>query len=236
GLAVTRGPDGPLTVRLAGAWSLEHGVRAAARVEEALAADPPPRALRFDTEALERWDSGVLAFIAKLDDLASRRKVEVDRKALPSALQRLLDLAGAVSEKQQGAQKPPRPASWISRLGTGALAAWASTLSALAFLGEVTFSFGRLFTRHARFRWGDLAVIVQECGAQALPIVTLINFLVGMIIAFVGAVQLKKFGASIYIADLVAIATARELSSLMTAVIMSGRTGSGFAAQLGTMQ
>jgi len=234
-LAVTRGPDGALTVRLAGAWSLEHGLPDTTPVEEALAADPPPRALRFDTEGLERWDSGVLAFIAKLDDLASRRKVQVDRKALPSGLQRLLDLAGAVSEKQ-GAQQPPRPASWLSWLGTGALATRAATLNALAFLGEVTFSFGRLFTRQARFRWRDLAVIVQECGAQALPIVTLINFLVGMIIAFVGAVQLKRFGASIYIADLVAIATARELGSLMTAVIMSGRTGSGFAAQLGTMQ
>jgi phospholipid/cholesterol/gamma-HCH transport system permease protein len=161
--------------------------------------------------------------------------VDVDRKALPPGLQRLLTLAGTVSEKQ-GAQQPPKHVSWLGRLGAGALAARAATLSALAFLGEVTFSFGRLVTRRARFRWRDLGVIVQECGAQALPIVTLINFLVGMIIAFVGAVQLKKFGASIYIADLVAIATARELGCLMTAIIMAGRTGSGFAAQLGTMQ
>jgi phospholipid/cholesterol/gamma-HCH transport system permease protein len=234
-LAVTRGPDGTLIVRLAGTWSLEHGLPDTAAVEEALAADPPPRAVRFDTEALDRWDSGVLAFIAKLDDLARRRQVEVDRKALPPDLQRLLTLAGTVSEKE-GAQRPSKDVSWLARLGAAALTAWAATLSALAFLGEATFSFGRLLTGRARFRWRDLAVIVQECGAQALPIVTLINFLVGMIIAFVGAVQLKKFGASIYIADLVAIATARELGCLMTAVIMSGRTGSGFAAQLGTMQ
>ena len=234
-LTVTPGPDGTLIVRLAGTWSLEHGLPDTAAVEEALAADPPPRAVRFDTEALDRWDSGVLAFIAKLDDLARRRQVEVDRKALPPDLQRLLTLAGTVSEKE-GAQRPSKDVSWLARLGAAALTAWAATLSALAFLGEATFSFGRLLTGRARFRWRDLAVIVQECGAQALPIVTLINFLVGMIIAFVGAVQLKKFGASIYIADLVAIATARELGCLMTAVIMSGRTGSGFAAQLGTMQ
>ncbi len=234
-LAVARGPDGALIVRLAGAWSLEHGLPDTAPVEEALAADPPPRTVRFDTEGLDRWDSGVLAIIAKLDDLAHRRKVDVDRNGLPPGLQRLLTLAGTVSEKQ-GAQQPPGHVSRLARLGAGALAAWAATLSALAFLGEATLSFGRLVTRRARFRWRDLGVIVQECGAQALPIVTLINFLVGMIIAFVGAVQLKKFGASIYIADLVAIATARELGCLMTAVIMSGRTGSGFAAQLGTMQ
>jgi phospholipid/cholesterol/gamma-HCH transport system permease protein len=234
-LAVTRGPDGTLVVRLAGAWSLESGLPGMRPVEQALAADPPPRAVTFDTEALEHWDSGVLAFLAKVDDLAKQRGVTVDREALPAGPQRLLILAGTVSEKQ-GAKPPARPASRVARLGVGAIAAWDSTLNALAFLGDATMSFGRLFTGRARFRWRDFAVVVQECGAQALPIVTLINFLVGMIIAFVGAVQLKKFGASIYIADLVAIATARELGCLMTAVIMSGRTGSGFAAQLGTMQ
>jgi len=161
--------------------------------------------------------------------------VKVDRRSLPEGPQRLLTLAGTASEKQ-GTKPAPRPASLTARLGVAAIAAWDSTLNALAFLGDATMSLGRLFTGRARFRWRDFAVIVQECGAQALPIVTLINFLVGMIIAFVGAVQLKKFGASIYIADLVAIATARELGSLMTAVIMSGRTGSGFAAELGTMQ
>ena len=234
-LAVSRGSDDTLVVRLAGAWSLESGLPAMGPVEEALVADPPPRAVTFDTQALEHWDSGVLAFLTKVEDLAKQRGVKVDRRALPEGPQRLLTLAGTVSEKQ-GTKPSPRPASWTARLGVGAIAAWESTLNALAFLGDATLSFGRLLTGRARFRWRDFAVVVQECGAQALPIVTLINFLVGMIIAFVGAVQLKKFGASIYIADLVAIATARELGSLMTAVIMSGRTGSGFAAQLGTMQ
>ena len=78
--------------------------------------------------------------------------------------------------------------------------------------------------------------MLQESGPNALGIVTLINFLVGLIIAFVGAVQLQKFGASIYVADLVAIATVRELAPIMTGIIMAGRTGSGFAAELGTMQ
>src|SRR5438034_799283 len=93
----------------------------------------------------------------------------------------------------------------------------------------------RLVGGQATFRARDLALVVQECGPQALPIVTLINFLVGLIIAFVGAVELQKFGATIYVADLVAIATVRELGCIMTGIIMAGRTGSGFAAQLGTM-
>jgi len=90
--------------------------------------------------------------------------------------------------------------------------------------------------RSARFRIGDLAVVMQECGVQALPIVTLISILVGMILAFVGAVQLTRFGAQIYVADLVAIAVVREMGCIMTGIIMAGRTGSGFAAQLGSMK
>ena len=96
-------------------------------------------------------------------------------------------------------------------------------------------AFGRLVTGRARYRRVDLAIELQDAGARALPIVTLISFLVGMIMAFVGAVQLQQFGASIYVANMVAIAMAREMGAMMTAIIMAGRTGSAYAAQLGTM-
>jgi phospholipid/cholesterol/gamma-HCH transport system permease protein len=88
----------------------------------------------------------------------------------------------------------------------------------------------------ASFRRIDLLLLIEECGAQSLPIITLISVLVGLILAFVGAVQLKLFGAQIYVANLVAIAMAREMGALMTGIIMAGRTGAAFAAQLGTMQ
>ncbi len=78
--------------------------------------------------------------------------------------------------------------------------------------------------------------MIEDCGPKALPIVTLISFLVGLILAFMGAVQLRTFGAQIYVADLVAIGTTREMGCLMTAIIMAGRTGAAFAAQLGTMR
>src|SRR5215468_5847973 len=141
-LEVTRGPDGTLVVRLAGAWSLESGLPGMKPVEQALAADPPPRAVTFDTEALGHWNSGVLAFLTKVDDLATQRGVKVDHTALPKGPQRLLILAGSVSEKQ-GTKPPARPASLLARLGAGAIAAWEQTLNALAFLGDATMSFGR---------------------------------------------------------------------------------------------
>jgi phospholipid/cholesterol/gamma-HCH transport system permease protein len=106
----------------------------------------------------------------------------------------------------------------------------------LTFLGEMTVTVGRLFRRKARYRASDLALLIQQCGVQALPIVTLISFLVGVILAFVGAVQLKQFGAQIYVANLVGVAMVREMGAMMTAILMAGRTGAAFAAQLGTMK
>ena len=104
------------------------------------------------------------------------------------------------------------------------------------FIGEAVLACLRCVVGAARFRRVDLVLFMQECGAQALGIVTLISFLIGLILAFMGAVQLRQFGAQIYVADLVGLGMTREMGAVMTGVIMAGRTGAAFAAQLGTMQ
>jgi phospholipid/cholesterol/gamma-HCH transport system permease protein len=106
----------------------------------------------------------------------------------------------------------------------------------VSFLGENFQALGKLLRGRAQFRWSDAFLVMQECGPQALGIVALINFLIGLIIAFVGATQLAQFGATIYVADSVAIATVREMGCIMTGIILCGRTGAAFAAQLGTMK
>ena len=116
------------------------------------------------------------------------------------------------------------------------LKSWAGTIGLFAFLGECLLAMGNLLRGRARFRWSDAFLIVQQCGPQALGIVAMINFLVGLILAFVGATELMRFGASIYVADLVGVATVREMGCLMTGIILCGRTGAAFAAQLGTMR
>ena len=105
----------------------------------------------------------------------------------------------------------------------------------LGFIGEAVFALGAFLRGRARFRRVEFLMLLQECGAQALPIVTLICFLVGAILAFIGAVQLAMFGAQIYVANLVGMAMVLEMGAMMTAIIMAGRTGAAFAAQLGTM-
>lgn len=230
--AAERNEDGTLVIRLSGAWSLQGGIPPVADVERQI--DGAAR-VSFETGGLAAWDTSLLTFLRKLIDLSQTRHMDVDRSGLPSGIRRLLDLAEAVPERK-GARKEEVDRPVLERIGTTTIAAAGETLDTLAFLGELTKAFGRFFTLRARYRAWDLFLFIQECGAQALPIVTLISFLSGVILAFVGAVQLNLFGGQIYIADLVAIGMVREMGAIMTAVIMAGRTGAAFAAQLGTMK
>ncbi|MEB2283106.1 MAG: ABC transporter permease [Myxococcales bacterium] len=233
-IVIERSRDGTLLVRLAGAWTLATGVPPAADLERALAESPRPTRLVFDLAGLGPWDSGLVSFIIRAGELAAKREVQLDEATIPPGIRRLLALARRVPGAQP--RHVERPSSWLARVGLGALAVWSETRSMLAFLGEATLAFGRLLRGQARFRARDFWLLVQQAGADALPIVTLISFLVGTIFAFVGAVQLERFGATIYVADLVGIAIVREMGAVMTAIVMAGRTGAAYAAQLGTMK
>jgi len=227
--------DATLEVHLTGAWRLRGGLPSAALIKRELESAPTMRHIGFEARALTSWDSSVLAFLVEVSELCRIRGIDMDRTGLPSGLRRLLDLAEAVPEKK-GARKETVQMPFLERIGNTAIGAGTSLGEMLAFLGDMTLTFVRLFRMKVRFRAVDLFLLIQQSGAQALPIVTLISFLVGVILAFVGAVQLKQFGAQIYVADLVGIAMIREMGAMMTGIIMAGRTGAAFAAQLGTMK
>ena len=146
-----------------------------------------------------------------------------------------MELAEAVPEKKDAHIGAVRR-RWLERIGALSIGFGQSVGDFLAFVGEFSIAFANMMRGKARFQRSDLALTIQQCGANALGIVTLISFMVGVILAFMGAVQLSKFGASIYVADLVGIAMVRDMGAMMTAIIMSGRTGAAFAAQLGTMK
>ncbi len=235
GLSFAQTGDASLEVRLAGVWRLRGGLPSAALVEQQLETAPQVKKIAFESRELSSWDSSVLAFLVDVSELCRVRGVDMDRTTLPSGLRRLLDLAEAVPEKT-GARKETVQTPFLERIGNTAIG-WGTSLGEMvAFLGDMSLTFVQLFRMNVRFRAVDLFLLIQQAGAQALPIVTLISFLVGVILAFVGAVQLKQFGAQIYVADLVGIAMIREMGAMMTGIIMAGRTGAAFAAQLGTMK
>jgi phospholipid/cholesterol/gamma-HCH transport system permease protein len=163
------------------------------------------------------------------------RNVELRDEGLPEGVRRLLRLAQTVPERKDARRTVQAP-SLLQALGEHALQARAGARSMFAFFGENAIALGHLLRGRAQFRWPDALLAMQECGPQGLGIVAMINFLVGLILAFVGAIELKRFGASIYVADLVGIATVREMGCIMTGIIVCGRTGASFAAQLGTMK
>jgi len=163
------------------------------------------------------------------------RDIQQDRRGLPDGLRRLVELAEAVPEKK-GTRSAEAKAPFLQRIGNLTIGYGLSVGDFMAFLGDLTVAFWKFVRGKARYRRIDLVEVIQECGPSAVGIVTLISFLVGVILAFMGAVQLSQFGASIFVADLVCIGMTRDMGAIMTAIIMSGRTGAAFAAKLGTMK
>lgn len=146
-----------------------------------------------------------------------------------------MELALSVPEESEAKGKHVKKTE-LGKLGGHSLNIWHGFMNVAEFTGLSLLSLGRFLTGRAHFRSNEFWHTVQQCGAAALPIVSLISFLIGLIMAFVGNVQLANFGASLYVADLVGIAMVREMGVMMTAIIMSGRTGAAFAAHIGSMK
>jgi phospholipid/cholesterol/gamma-HCH transport system permease protein len=227
--------DTTLLIHVRGTWKRDQVLPSADDVQEKVRAGSGIQQVTFDARDLESWDSSLLIFLIKVINHCSANGISVDRQGLPQGAQRLLSLAFNAPE-WTGAGREVATISLLEQLGSAAVSFRQANLHIISFIGEICVSLGRLLIGRARFRKTDLFLIIQECGVQALPIVSLISFLVGLILAFIGAIQLKMFGAQIYVASLVGIGMTRALAAVMTGIIMAGRTGASFAAQLGTMQ
>ncbi len=234
-LSFSRSIDGALVIHLSGDWRMGREVPSVEAVYGALASDPKVLRILFDAKGLGNWDSGFLTFLTKVMAHCSEKRILLDKGGLPQGVQRLLALAAAVPERK-GTRKEAKKEPFLSSVGEAVIAFSRTTVEMVGFIGEAFLAFCRFFRGEASFRRQDLVLLLQECGAQALPIASLISLLVGLILAFVGAIQLKMFGAQIYVADVVGIGMVRVMGAIMTGIIMAGRTGAAFAAQLGTMQ
>lgn len=223
-----------LLIGLAGTWQMQGPLPGTTAIEAALDTDPAPAAVRFETGSIDGWDSSVLTFLQGVEDAADARRVPVVRDGLPDGVRRLVELARAVPER--GTRTVEARTSPLARLGGLGIRAYEGSVDDVRFVGEVARAFWRFLTGRARYRRSDLRLLIQQAGADALGIASLVSFLFGLILAFVGAVQLERFGASIYVADLVGVGMVRDMAAFMTAIIVAGRSGAAYAAQLGTMK
>ena len=180
-----------LRVVLAGDWLLGGELPSSQPVSSAVARTPPPARVGFDTTAVGRWDSGLVTRLIDIHRDAEQHGVAVDDSGLPDGARRLIALAFAVKARE-GAERKTRTVGFVQQMGEGAQALWQSRVDFTTFLGEATLSVGRFATGRAKYLRSDVIQHIQEAGANALPIVSLISLLIGMIFAFVGVSQLRN--------------------------------------------
>ena len=190
--------------------------------------------LEFDASALGYYDSSLISLILKVCAKFRAKGAELDFSALPEGIDAMIYLATAVPSAKT--KKNSARINFVNRVGTHTIEFVESLKDYVSFFGEITVALLKMFSGRARYRRVDLFSIVQRSGPDALPIVALISFLVGLILAFVGSIQLAKYGSEIFVADLVGIAMVREMGAMMVGIVMSGRTGAAFAAELGSMK
>jgi phospholipid/cholesterol/gamma-HCH transport system permease protein len=234
-LSVVEGDQQSLAISLSGDWLLGGELPGPDPVLDRLRKSPKPTSLTFDSQMLGEWDTGLVKTLVAINQSAGANGVQVDDTELPAGARQLVALAFAVEERE-GARRVFRQKKFLERVGESVTAGLESAKELLTFTGELVLSCRRFLSGKATYQRSDFWQYIQEAGAEAFPIVSLICFLIGMIFAFVGVMQLTLFGAGIYTADLVAVAMVREMSAIMTGIIMAGRTGAAYAAQIGTMK
>lgn len=216
---------------LAGNWHLGNTPPAS----ELIAAVPSScREITLNTRELEHWDSSLAVTLLQLARWCEQQGIQLVVDKTPDGLQQLLNLATSIPPYQSPTSE--RTASVWQRLAKKIRGSTQTIENTFGFIGEVSIALANWMRGSAKTRRQDILFFFGQCGPGALAIVTLIALLVGMILAYLGSVQLRQLGAQVYVADLVAIGMVREMGALMTAVIMAGRTGAAYAAQLGTMQ
>ncbi|MBW2410051.1 MAG: ABC transporter permease [Deltaproteobacteria bacterium] len=227
--------SGALVIKLSGNWTLTDSTPDSDDILRHLSDAQSLKCVVFDTSALGAWDTVLLAFLKDVSNYCVSHKVEVEQGGLPEGTRGLLNLAAAVPERGKTEENPEARDSILEEIGRDAVTFFETAGVFFVFFGQVFAALGRFLIGKTKVRRADLFYNMQEAGVRGLPIISLITFLVGIILAYVSAAQLAAFGAKIFVAHLVGVSMAREMAPMMTAIIVAGRTGAAFAAQLGTM-
>jgi phospholipid/cholesterol/gamma-HCH transport system permease protein len=253
-MPITTGPDADLEVhgaevRCVGAWTVARlgriepwlEGRLQNRLERALVEpSAPERAassaeLSIDGSALVALDTAGAWLLRRMIGTLERSGQRVSLAGFRHEHAALLEMVGAPAMQAALASPEPTP-PLLARIGRLVWTSGRQSAELLAFVGEVAIAALRALARPARIRWRPILYNIRTAGFDALPITGLLVFLMGIVIAYQGATQLRRYGANIFVADLVGLAMLRELSPLLTAIIVAGRSGSAYAAQIGTMK
>jgi phospholipid/cholesterol/gamma-HCH transport system permease protein len=192
------------------------------------------QSVNVNMDKVTAWNSALLTVIISLSELCEQHQIRFDTSQLPVEMSRLIKLTGKVPARKITRHLETNT-SFLHNVGSNTIKAVKEVGDVIAFLSNASIAFVHMLRGKTIYRSSDTWLIMQQTGAEALPIVSLLNFLVGAILGYIGALQLEKFGAEIFIGDMIGVAMTREIAAIITAIIMAGRSGAAFAAQLGTM-
>ncbi len=234
-LEISGSQGGDILFTLGGRVSLDNARHLDEEVNAALF-QKQPAALTVDLARVEYLDSTGGLILVELMTRARQQGVTCRLAQVPAKVQGILELIDADSLTRPSLRPGTLPHGLLDQIGTGFISFGRDLFELLSFLGELLFALGRAFLRPWEVRWSDVLVTMRRGGLEGLPILGLMSLLLGMVIAFMSSLQLKRLGATIFVASLVAVAMIKELGPLLTAILVSGRSGSAFAAEIGTMQ
>ena len=218
-----------LIVTLRGKWRV---IESRPKWEHSLKGEMPKR-VKVEVDQVEKWDSSMLLFLFDVQQWCRVAGSYFDQSGLPEKTKEML---AQLSRSHETSVPFDRTDNLFIAVGDATYDAWLRLKEILSFVGECVISTVRLLKTLKRFRWVDCLEEMQQCGAMALPIVSLISILVGMTLAYTGALILRQYGGDIYVADWVGITMVREMGALMTGIVLAGRTGAAFAAHIGNMK
>ncbi|MGE3978106.1 MAG: ABC transporter permease [Nitrospira sp.] len=225
---------GTLTLIMTGRWDSDTTGKWWQRSQQILT-QGKPRRLVIDASGVSYCDGAGVAFLIDLQQSQIRTGGDAIIQGLQEEFRRLLDIYGHISiERPPGRRR--EPLSIIEQVGKAAVVLWRDLQALLTFVGELAVMLLRAARRPSLVRWQDAWLVAERSGVDALPIIALIGVLLGLILAFQSAIPMRRFGADIFVADLLGLAMLREMGPLITAIILAGRSGSAFAAELGTMK
>jgi phospholipid/cholesterol/gamma-HCH transport system permease protein len=220
-------------IALSGSWVARCGEPPAPEVSR-LCKRVGVQRLAFDAVRLERWDTLLVAFLWEVKRKATAAGVALDDTALPESAKQLLRLLPCRPAGQVSAPKPVTPI--VVRLGARSIEFLAEAGANATLAAEVTLAGGRFLLGRARMRSVDFVTYLLDAGPRAWGVVGVVNFLIGAVLAYIGAAELRAFAAESYVPSLTAVASVREISSVMTAIVMAGRTGGAYAARIASMK
>ena len=227
--ATPRSAAGVLEVDLEGPWRLSGDTPRWGPV----VGGARPSSVRLRADGVTQWDTSLIVFLGEAQRWCGAAGIPCDTAPLPEKM-RLL--SGQFEASMRTAGHDTHSQSLVVEVGLSTRSAMAHVQDFLRFVGECSIDTVRLVTGRTGLRWNDCLGEMQKCGAMALPIVSLISFLVGVTLAYSGSIVLKRFGGEIWVADLIGVAMTREMGALMAAIVLAGRTGAAFAAEIGSMK